>query len=961
MKRYNPKEIEPKWQSQWQSDGIYKALDNSKKPKKYVLEFFPYPSGNAMHVGHVRNYTIGDTLARFNRMNGYNVLHPMGWDGFGLPAENYAIKTGISPRVAIDRNTKRFKQQLMAMGFGYDWSREVDSTDPKYYKWTQWFFLYLFKKGLAYRQESLQWWCPKDKTVLANEQVEAGRCWRCGHVVEKKALKQWFFKITDYADDLEKDLEDLDWSESIKTVQRNWIGKSIGCEADFKIKGQAKVIKVFTTRIDTIYGATFLVLAPEHYLLKEIVTKDQKAEVDRYIDLAMSKSDIQRQDSDKKKTGVFSGAYAINPIHDQPIPIWIADYVLGTYGSGAIMAVPGHDQRDMDFATEFSLPIIEVIEPVFGEPQGDEVHKDKIIAVLRDPRNNKVIVLDWGLRQKRHGGNMLIGGSVEKGEDTVAAAEREIREETGYSDIKFVRKLTSRGHGYFYSNVKNQNYCGHCSGLLFELGSDKKVSTNLDEGEKNKFNLKWMDEDSVDQILDDGIHQAFYKRLVLNECYTGEGIMIHSGDYDGISSSEMRDRVLSDLVKQKKAKEKVNYKIRDWLISRQRYWGAPIPIIYCTDDGIVAVPEDELPVLLPEIEKYEPSVDGRSPLANVDSFVNTICPKCGKPAKRETDTMDGFACSSWYFLRFADPHNDKQPFSKDKVDYWLPVDEYIGGAEHAVMHLLYARFWTKVMHSGGLINFSEPFKTLKNHGMILAPDGAKMSKSKNNTIEPETLLEQGYGADTIRIMELFIGPWDQSANWSVEGMAGANRFLQRIWTICSEFLESKTKPKNDETSETLKRVINQTIDKTSKDIHNLSFNTAIAAQMECLNQLYKLKEVDNFSNRESWSFALKTLLQLLAPFAPHISEELWSKFDQNESIHLSSWPAADEIYLKKDKQTIVIQVNGKLRSEIEISFDLSEAEITDLALKQSKVNNAIKGKNIKKTIHVKDRLVNFVT
>lgn len=807
MKRYNPKEIEPKWQAKWEESKIYQATEDHAKPKKYILEYFPYPSGAAMHVGHVRNYTIGDVIARHARMSGYNVLHPMGWDAFGLPAENYAIKNKISPRKAIDENTGKFKKQLMQMGFSYDWSREIDSTNPNYYKWTQWFFLLLFKRGLAYQQDSLQWWCPVDKTVLANEQVEAGKCWRCGNNVEKKALKQWFFKITEYADRLEADLGDLNWSESIKSMQRNWIGKSKGAEIDFALDDSKESIKVFTTRPDTLYGATFMVLAPEHPLVDKIKTEPQKDEVEKYVKDTQAKSDIERQETEREKTGVFTGTYAINPVNNEKIPVWIADYVLYGYGTGAIMAVPAHDERDHEFAQKFNLPIVEVIQ----KPKGFE------------------------------------------------------------------------------------------------------------------------------------------------GCYEGEGKVMNSSDYSGMNSADMREKIVEDLTKKEVAKEKINYKLRDWLISRQRYWGAPIPIIHCPEHGAVPVPEDQLPVELPEIESYEPSGDGRSPLANVPEFVNTTCPKCGKPAMRESDTMDGFACSSWYFLRFADPHNNKAAFDKDNAKFWLPVDDYIGGAEHAVMHLLYARFWTKVMYDEGLVTFQEPFSTLRNQGMILAPDGQKMSKSKGNTIEPDGLIEQGYGADATRLMELFIGPWNQSAAWSVEGMGGVYRFLQRVWTLVQEYLESGTSLNGELTCQTVHR----TVKKVSEDLHDLSFNTAIAAMMECVNELYQAKAEKGFKAKD-WGTALTTLTQLLAPFSPHIAEELWAELGQEGSVHQSTWPVHDEKYLVSDTATIVVQVNGKVRANIEMPSDSSEETILEAAKGEENVAVYLEGKEIKKTVYVPGKLVNLV-
>ncbi len=807
MQRYNPKEIEPKWQAKWDELSIYSADDKSTKPKKYILEYFPYPSGAAMHVGHVRNYTIGDTISRYYRMNGYNVLHPMGWDAFGLPAENYAIKNKISPRKAIDENTKRFKDQLTQMGFGYDWSREIDSTDPNYYKWTQWFFLLLYRKGLAYQKDSLQWWCPHDKTVLANEQVEAGKCWRCGNDVEKKALKQWFFKITDYADRLLEDLDDLDWSDAIKSMQSNWIGRSKGAEVSFKIANSDESVEVFTTRPDTIFGATFLVLAPEHPLSTTVATSSQKVDIEEYIKTTQQKSEVDRMDENREKTGVFTGSYAINPANNEKIPIWVADYVLMGYGTGAIMAVPAHDERDYEFA------------------------KSQKIA------------------------------------------------------IKYV----------------------------FERPSE--------------VNTSW---------------------------YSGEGIVKNSGEYDKMSTSQAREKIIDDLSKKNLAKEKINYKIRDWLISRQRYWGAPIPMIHCSKCGTLPVDESELPIILPVIESYEPSGDGRSPLANVESFVDVKCPKCGGMAQRETDTMDGFACSSWYFLRFADPKNNKQPFSDKLVKHWLPVDDYIGGAEHAVMHLLYARFWTKVMYDEGLIDFREPFTSLRNHGMILAPDGQKMSKSKGNTIEPDGLIADGYGADTVRLMELFIGPWNQAVNWSVEGVGGCYRFLNRVWTITQEYIDYEAKNTKDQNPE-LEKLTHKTIKKITKDLNELGFNTAVASLMEMVNELYKIKTKQDFK-AENWQTTLSRLLQLLAPFAPHISEELWHQLGNKDSIHISQWPIFDNSLTQDERVKIAIQVNGKLKGEVELLANTDQNTAVEQALKQVSINKD----EIKKVVYVAGRIINFV-
>ncbi len=832
MKRYNPKDIEPKWQQKWADDKIYHAEDNSTKPKKFVLEYFPYPSGAAMHVGHVRNYTIGDAIARHARMNGFNVLHPMGWDAFGLPAENYAIKTSISPQKAVADNVARFKQQLTQMGFGYDWSREINSTDPNYYKWTQWFFLLLFKRGLAYQKESLQWWCPVDKTVLANEQVENGLCWRCGSKVEKKALKQWFFKITEYADRLEKDLDDVNWSDALKNMQRNWIGHKTGINITYKVTNAKtdESITVFTTRPDTNFGATFVVLAPEHAFVQQVMSQEITPKegpshwqaVEHYVQKALAKSELERQEEGRLKTGVFTGFYVKNQLTGEDMPVWVSDFVLANFGTGAVVGVPGHDMRDFQFAKTFDLPIKRVV--------------------------------------------------VSKDGDT--------------SDIT-----------------------------------------------------------EASQVQEE------------------DGTMVNSDFLNGMSIHDATEKMKDHMEAQGMGVRQHSYRIRDWLISRQRYWGAPIPIIHCPKDGEVAVPDDQLPVVLPEMDSFEPSGDGRSPLARVPEWVNTTCPQCGGPAERETDTMDGFACSSWYFLRYTDPHNNEHAFDPAQAKYWMPVDDYIGGAEHAVMHLLYVRFWFKVMQDAGLIDFGEPIKTLRNHGMILAPDGAKMSKSKGNTIEPDGLIEQGYGADAIRIMELFIGPWNQAANWSVEGMGGAFRFLQRVWALAQDVMPHQaTEEKEDKVDATeLKRTLHRTTKKVSQDLENLSFNTAIAAMMEAVNELYGQKsKVPIEQAPATWRWSIETLLHLLAPFAPHVTEELWQQLGHQDSIHLSTWPKYDEQYLTSEHMTIAVQVNGKIRGAIQVASDTDKDQIIEAAKVDPKVAAHLADKEIKKTIYVPNKLVSFV-
>ena len=823
MQRYNPKDIEPKWQAKWETDKIYQASEDTSTPKKYVLEYFPYPSGAAMHVGHVRNYTIGDVIARFNRMHGFNVLHPMGWDAFGLPAENYAIKNKVSPRLAIDENTTRFKRQLIQMGFGYDWSREIDSTDPKYYKWTQWFFLMLFNKGLAYQREALVNWDPVDKTVLANEQVIDGRAERSGALVEKKSLKQWFFKITDYADRLLGDLDNLDWSESIKSMQRNWIGRSEGMLFTAPIKDSQLQIQTFSAHFEAFSADTFVVIAPDHPFLKDLLkgTEDEKQVLD-FAAQMVKKRDAQGYSDEENVEGIFTGRYIEDPVGNGDLPIWVASYALAHYGTG-IVKCSAHDERDFKFAKKYNITLKPVLFP------SDEKEAEKV-----------------------------------------------------------------RNLEYCYTDMRN-------------------------------------------------------------------GILSEPADFAGQSAGENRDTIIKYLEDHQLATPQISYKMRDWLISRQRYWGAPIPIIHCPKDGAVPVPDDQLPVVLPDVESYEPSGDGRSPLANVPEFVNTTCPECGGPAERETDTMDGFACSSWYFLRFADPHNDALPFAKDKADFWLPVDDYIGGAEHAIMHLLYARFWTKVMYDEKLINFEEPFTTLRNQGMILAPNGLKMSKSKNNTIEPDEIIEQGYGADSIRIMELFIGPWNQTANWSVEGMGGAFRFLQRIWTLTQEYQDAKESGSGDQSHEqAILKAAHYTIRSVTKDLEQLGFNTAIATLMEYVNNLYKLKSQDHFANRDAWNFAITSLLQLVAPFAPHIAEELWTQTGHTGSVHTSEWPAYDEALLIEETRTVVIQVNGKLRGEISVPRGTDEASVVAAAKVDQKVAKYLENQTIRKTVYVPNKLVNFV-
>ncbi len=792
MSHYEPLKIEEKWQKRWEEEQPFAAKDNDKRPKMFIAEMFPYPSGAGLHVGHVRNFSIVDCLARFYAQQEMNVLRPFGYDTFGLPAENYAIKTGISPQEVTKTNIDNFRKQAKRLGYAIDWSREINTSDPAYYKWTQWCFLQLFKKGLAYQKESYQWWCPVDQTVLANEQVENGCCWRCGHEVEKKKMKQWFFKITAYADELLDEIDSLDWPDKIKTMQKNWIGRSEGAEVEFQIAGSGGKITVFTTRPDTLFGSTFMVLAPENELIADLVTDDTRAKVEKYCKEALKKSEVERQEN-REKTGVFTGSYVINPATGKEIPVWVADYVLSGYGTGAVMGVPACDERDYEFATKFELPIVKVIE----KPEGS---------------------------------------------------------------------------------------------------------------------------------TDD------------SKCYAGEGEMINSGPFSGRQSSEVRESVYDWLEEQGIGHKQVTYRMRDWLISRQRYWGCPIPIAYDKDGNPHAIPEDQLPVMLPKIDDYKPDSSGRSALAKSKEFMEVTIN--GEKMTRETDTLDGYACSSWYLWRYTDPHNDKEAWSKKKVNYWAPTDVYCGG-DHAVAHLLYVRFWCKFFADEGYLDFREPIKKLLYNGYINAPDGKKMSKSKGNVIDPLDVINQGYGADTLRTYELFIGPYNMDAAWSTEAIGGVYRFLNRCWSLVFD-------------KKTIDKDVNvvyrhKTAKKVTEDMHRNNFNTAVAALMEYVNEMYK-----NGAHHDD----LVTLAKLLKPFAPHLASEMLEELGADDI-----WPKWDEKLLVADEVEMVIQVNGKLRARIMAPAEDAKdpKKMEELALADEKVKTYTDGKEVVKVIAIpKTHLVNVV-
>ena len=800
---YDHRFIEKKWQKFWSENETFKTEYNSKKPKYYILDMFPYPSGQGLHVGHPEGYTATDILARTKRAQGFNVLHPMGWDAFGLPAEQYALDTGNDPAEFTKHNIKTFERQIKSLGFSYDWSREINTTDPNYYKWTQWIFTKLFEKGLAYEAEVSVNWCPALGTVLANEEVIDGLSERGGHPVYRKPMRQWMLKITAYAERLLEDLDLVDWPESIKDMQRNWIGRSEGSYVDFKIKDTEKEFTVFTTRPDTLFGATYAVLAPELPLVQHIMSDNQKNEVEDYIEKISKKSDLERTELSKEKSGVFTGAYAINPANGQEIPIWIADYVLSTYGTGAIMSVPAHDTRDYEFAKKFNLDIVPVLE----------------------------------------------GGNIEE------------------------------------------------------------------------------------------------------EAYIEDGLHINSEFLDGMDK-ETAIKTMNDWLVEKNIGKKVTtYRLRDWLFSRQRYWGEPIPVIHWEDGTTTTIPESELPLLLPKTDKIQPSGTGESPLAIIEEWVNVVDPETGMKGRRETNTMPQWAGSSWYFLRFMDPHNEETLVGEKAVEYWQNVDLYIGGAEHAVLHLLYARFWHKFLYDLGIVPTKEPFQKLYNQGMILGENNEKMSKSKGNVVNPDDIVEE-FGADTLRMYEMFMGPLDASTAWSEKGIEASRRFLDRVWRLIMDEEENVRDRVTTINTGALDKVYHQTVKKVTEDYDQLHFNTAISQMMIFVNEANK---ADSLPIEYMNGF-----VQLLAPVAPHLAEELWSRLGHSDGISYVTWPTYDKKYLTEDEVEVIFQINGKVRSRAKVAATLSKDELTDIAMNDEKVKQEIEGKTVRKVIAIPGKLVNIV-
>ena len=810
---YDPQAIEPKWREAWKKAGLFRVTEDSSKPKFYNLVMFPYPSG-PLHMGHFRNYVIGDAFARYKVMRGFNVLNPFGWDAFGLPAENAAIKSGIPPRVSTEGNIAISKHELDIMGVLYAWDREVTTCNADYYQWTQWLFLKFLEMGLAYKQKAWVNWCPKDMTVLANEQIVNGVCWRCGTKPTKKELEQWFFKITAYAQRLLDDLNKLDrWPERVKVMQANWIGRSEGAELEFFVEHDGK-LRVFTTRPDTVFGATFMVVAPEHEMVQKVVTPEQRAAVDAYIERTKAETEIERLSTEHEKTGVFSGAYAINPFTKERIPIWIADYVLATYGTGAIMAVPAHDSRDFEFARRYKLPIRRVI-----------------------------------------------------------SANREAASEP--------------------------------------------------------------------------LDQAF-------EAY--DGVLVNSGSFSGLSVKEGVARISAEAERMGIGRRTITYRLRDWLISRQRYWGVPIPIIYCPDHGIVPVPYDQLPVSLPD--KVEFRSDGQNPLLHTPSFLDTTCPKCGKPSRRETDTMDTFVDSSWYFLRYADPNNQRLPFDKKTVDYWMPVDQYTGGIEHAILHLLYSRFFMKALFDAGMVSVDEPFAALFTQGMIHR-NGYVMAKSKGNGITPDDMVQK-YGADTGRVYELFIGPPDQDAEWNDRGVDGVARFLHRVWRLILGEEDEVVPGMAPVSSEDLARKLHETIEKVTRDLEAFHFNTAMSALMELSNSMQDYLQAGGQRN-EAWEAVCRDLTKMLGPFASHLAEEMWQRLGGEGLVVFQAWPQADPDILRRARVVVVVQVDGKVRDRIEMPAGIDQVAAQQRALTGPNVRRAIGDRAVRRAVYVPDRLINLVT
>lgn len=1088
---YNPQKIEPKWQKAW-AKGHPKP--HGKKGEYYVLDMFPYPSGDGLHVGHVENFTATDIYARFMRFRGYDVLHPIGWDAFGLPAENFAIKTGIHPDRKTKQSIKNFTRQIKSLGLSYDWDREVNTSNSDYYRWTQWMFLFLYKHGLAYKKKAKVNWCPVCQTVLANEQVVDGKCDRSGTVVVQKDLEQWFFKITDFIEStrstsgkkipgLLSGLDKIDWPESTKLAQKHWIGRSEGAEVQFPIFNSQYSIEVFTTRLDTIYGCTYVVVAPEHELVKKLESRISNLdEVKKYLAATKKKTDLERTELNKEKTGVcLEGIEAVHPFTGERLPVFVADYVLATYGTGAVMGVPAHDERDGVFAKKYDLPTKRVVEPRYvgttGEgaikPNLEFVRRNAVCVVVRNPKDDTYLCIKWKTTPMQG----LVTGGLEDDENVIEAARREVREETGYKNLRLTWDTGISNHVKFFHRIKKVNRWARFQYVFFDLENEERGP--ISQEESLLHDVEWKKKNELQDFFSVFEAQFIFKLLDNPEyIFTEDGILHDSGPYDWLDSEEAREKMVAWLKKEKLGKKVVNYRLRDWLISRQRYWGAPIPIIYCEvcgvreaktklsinfynqntwqsivsgektvesralnpeeqhryfgdvkvgdnvtlvnkktgemkvavvktshifrsvsdlvrnkqvasrvwpgkenatledwkdgyrrlapdylekieKNGLVAweielanvekaypVPERDLPVKLPTDVDFRPT--GESPLVRSKSFHRVSCPKCGAKARRESDTMDTFVCSSWYYLRFADPKNKKMFASKGALKRYLPVDFYMGGAEHTVLHLLYSRFFVKALMKYGSLDFDEPFLKLRHQGMVLAEDGRKMSKSLGNVVNPDDVVRE-FGADTLRLYEMFMGPLDEMKAWNTKSIIGLKRFLEKVWKLQQRISSEQ----NSVPNKSLESLLHQTIKKVTEDIEGLKFNTAISSLMIFVNALEQESLIQNAPFR--------ALLILLSPFAPHITEELWQQaLDEKQSIFLASWPVWDPKKIVEDQITIAVQINGKVRSSLSIARTASEEEVKKRALADPKVVTHLKGRAIRKVIYVPGKILSLV-
>ncbi len=965
--KYNSQKIEKKWQKIWYGSGAFKAKNISKKEKFYVLDEFPYPSGDGLHVGHCRPYIGMDVIARKRRMQNQNVLFPMGWDAFGLPTENYAIKTGVQPAVATKKNTDTFRRQMKSLGLSFDWSREINTTDPKYYKWTQWIFIKLFEQGLAYKDNIEINWCPKDKIGLANEEVINGKCERCGTPVQKRQKSQWLIKITKYADRLIKDLDLVDYPERVKDQQKNWIGKSEGAEIKFPIINSQLSIDVFTTRPDTLFGCTFLVLAPEHELVQKIKSKITNwPEVEKYIIEAKNKSDLARQES-KEKTGIeLRGIKAVNPANKKQVPLFIADYVMMGYGTGAIMAVPAHDQRDFEFAQKYHLPIRHVIMPRFIDhknphvPGKEVVFRKGIIGIVRNPKTGKYLGLNWKVTSWR---TFIVGG-IEGGETPEEAARREILEETGYKNLRLVKVLGEPVQTEFFASHKNLNRVAHTWNVLFELEDEQR--NEISPEEKEKHEVTWFDASNINSNFMTHAEISLIVDRMQNpeKAFEGDGILRNSGKFDGMESQKAKEEIITFIG----AKKTVQYKLRDWVFSRQHYWGEPIPMIFCQTCGWQTVPEKDLPVTLPKVKKYQPTDTGESPLATMTTWVKVKCPKCKGPARRETDTMPNWAGSNWYYLAYTAPKISNFKFQISNFakgfEQWMPVDWYNGGMEHTTLHLLYSRFIFKFLWDIGAVPSqigSEPYKKRTSHGVVLAEGGVKMSKSKGNVINPDQVVKQ-HGVDTLRVYEMFMGPFEQMIPWDQKGILGARRFLEKVYVIASAIAEPRgnlhattRKPSVviASRSAAIQSILNETIKKVGDDIEAMKFNTAISSLMILANHFY-----ENGQSVSKDDF--KKFLVILSPFAPHLAEELWEKLGFKGVCSQQPWPEFDQASLQKEKVFFIIQINGRVRDRIEVAAGLAQQKVEAIALRAPKIKNWTEGKQIKKIIFVPGKLINIV-